>query len=307
METSETKINIPINYKIYTKISSIILVKILVMINNFFSFLSLKKTKRFWGIVYDSISKQPLDPVIVKLLYSDGREIESGVTDIMGRYGFLASPGKFKIYAKKTNYTFPSKRVMGDRDGIYENIYHGEFFTLKEDAEVVAPNIPMDPVGFDWNQQAKKKLDQSYPFFRLFVKKLASIFFWFFLILVLLGIWAYYPKVPTTHFVAVVVYLFLFVVAKFLPDAKLYGQVQIKVNLPDTQYVYLELHNPQFPAVSFGKTMVQEDGKFLLRANPGKYLLTVSKVNALKEKILLGSLNIKIGSEGVFQNTLVIR
>jgi len=147
--------------------------------NSILNFFSLRRSKRFWGIVYDSVSKQPLDPVIVKLLYTDGREIETCVTDLSGAYGFLAQPGKFKIHVRKTNYSFPSLYAPGSNDGIYQNIYHGEFFTLYDDSEVLAPNIPMDPQNFDWNQQAKKKLVSAYPNLKLLFKRLMALVFWF--------------------------------------------------------------------------------------------------------------------------------
>ena len=76
--------------------------------------LSLKNSRQYWGIVYDSVNKQPLDPAIVKLLYVDGREVETCVTDMAGRYGFLARPGKFKIFTKKSNYLFPSQFAPND-------------------------------------------------------------------------------------------------------------------------------------------------------------------------------------------------
>ncbi len=307
MEEQKPKIISPEKYKIRVKLSSAVAVKILTLVNSVLKFLGLKKTKRFWGIVYDSVSKQPLDPVIVKLLYADGREIESCVTDIMGRYGFLAAPGKFKIFARKTNYIFPSTVVTGERDGIFENIYRGEFFTLSGDLEVVAPNIPMDPVNFDWNQQAKKKMDQSYPFFKLFLQRLSATFFWFFLVFGLLSVWEFYPNVPTPIYVIIAIFLVVIILAKLVPESRLFGRVVFRKEIEDMKYLFLELHNAQFPDVSFGKTITHEDGRFLLRANPGKYLLTVSRVNTQTEKVLLGSINIKIGREGVFQSTLIIR
>ena len=89
-------------------------------------------------------------------MYVDGREVETKVTDMEGHYGFWLD-AKFKIFARKTNYLFPSQQVVGGKDGIFENLYHGEFFTLSGDSEVVAPNIPMDPLGQDWNQQEKRR------------------------------------------------------------------------------------------------------------------------------------------------------
>src|SRR3989344_7186884 len=88
------------------------------LLNSFLVFFQLREKRRFWGVVYDSVSKQPLDPVKVSLIYVDTGVVESsGITDLEGRYGFLARPGKFKIFAQRSNYIFPSQKIKGDSDG----------------------------------------------------------------------------------------------------------------------------------------------------------------------------------------------
>lgn len=279
---------------------------LLSLVNGILNFFSLKKSKRFWGIVYDSVSKQPLDPVIVKLLYADGREVQTSVTDIGGRYGFLASPGKFKIFVKKTNYSFPSKYAKGGHDGIYDNIYHGEFFVLADDSEVVGPNIPMDPEEFDWNQQAKKSVERTYPFWRFFFKKLVALIFWFGLGLSLLEVWKLYPKSPYCLYYILDAYLVLMILAKILPEDRLWGLMKIKIPGGGLQGLLLELKRPQFPQMTFGKTFVNEEGRFLLRANPGKYLMAVIKLDKKNQKTYLCSRPVSIGRNGVLNSTFKV-
>lgn len=280
--------------------------EILKLLNLILNFFSLKQTKRFWGIVYDSVSKQPLDPVIVKLLYIDGREVETCVTDIAGRYGFLARPGKFKIYARKTNYLFPSAYATGDIDGIYENLYHGEFFQLFEDYEVVAPNIPMDPVAADWNQKAKQAVVKKYPYAKYLFKILAAIIFWFIFILNGVLIFITYPNIPPILFVVVAAYVFVLALSTFLPDNRLWGRVKTKIVMAPGEDLFLELRDAKFREISFGKTVVKEDGKFLLRSNKGKYMLLVGKSGINKDSTVLGSLKAAVGRDGVFNSTIIV-
>jgi len=68
----------------------------------------------------------------------------------------------------------------------------------------------------------------------------------------------------------------------------------------------LELRDAKFPEISFGKAVVKEDGKFLLRSNKGRYLLSVSRLDRNKNKEVLASLKVKIGREGVLNSTLII-
>lgn len=275
-------------------------------LNGLLNFFSLKTSKRFWGIVYDSVSKQPLDPVIVKLLYAHGGEAETCVTDLAGRYGFLARPGKFKIFVRRTNYRFPSLYAAGDSDGIYENLYHGEFFSLKDDTEVVAPNVPMDPQHFDWNQQAKQQSPISRPYLRLLVKRIIAAVFWFGFIIFLLQAVSFYPSLPAWLGVILLVYFVLLVLAKTVPDTRLWGEIRMQTKIPNSFGLFLELRNAQFPEVSFGHAEVAENGRFLLRTGKGKYLLAVFFLNAQKQKILIGRVPVRTGGSGVLNRAIAI-
>jgi len=107
--------------------------------------------------VYDSVTKQPLDPAYVSLQTLNGKEVATAFTDLDGRYGFLAPPGIYRIVANKTNYKFPSTRLEGKTaDEFYGNLYFGDTIVLHEGDAILARDIPMDPEGFDWNEYAKR-------------------------------------------------------------------------------------------------------------------------------------------------------
>jgi len=128
------------------------------------SALGLKKRNRPWGTVYDSITKQPIDPAYVTLKQIDSQGETTSITDLDGRYGFLVSPGKYVITANKTNYTFPSKKLSGTTaDALYNNLYFGEQLEVTS-STLINKNIPLDPIKFDWNEftKGKKKLMRFY-------------------------------------------------------------------------------------------------------------------------------------------------
>lgn len=144
------------------------------------SFLGLRKKYKPWGTVYDSITKQPLDPAYVILQDENGKEVTSSITDIDGRYGFLSQTGRYKIVANKTNYIFPSKRLQGrSSDELYSNLYFGEIINITDSSSVITKSIPMDPEKFDWNEFAKKnkKLMKFYSRFDFLIAKVSNIFF----------------------------------------------------------------------------------------------------------------------------------
>jgi hypothetical protein len=120
--------------------------------------LGLRKKRKPWGTVYDSQTKQPLDPAYVTLTDMTGKEVASSLTDIDGRYGFVVPPGTYTLSAKKTNYAFPSKKLQGVfEDELYTSLYFGEQVTITEEGEIINKNIPLDQLAFDWNEFAKNE------------------------------------------------------------------------------------------------------------------------------------------------------
>jgi hypothetical protein len=292
-------------YKVRVSILTRFSLAFLRVVNAILVFFSLRKKRKYWGIVYDSVTKQPLDPAIVKIAYIGQTETQTCITDLVGNYGFLAHRGRFKLLAKKTNYLFPSQLVTGERDGIYDNLYHGEFFELADDFEVVGPNIPMDPVQFDWNQKAKFAVVHTHPYRKYLVRKLVAIFFWFGFIMGVIYAWKYYPAIPLPVSAALVVYAMLFLLAFVVSELRLWGKIEQEV-FPEGSFL-LELQNPLLPGVVFGKTVVQENGKFLLRANKGTYKLVVKYVDKGGNSEVIGEHIVKVASEGVVNQSLFIK
>jgi flagellar hook-basal body complex protein FliE len=121
-------------------------------------FLGIRKKNRPWGTVYDSITKQPLDPAYVTLMdVETNEEVVSMITDLDGRYGFIVKPGVYNLVASKTNYSFPSKNLSGkESDELYSELYFGTQITVTQEGDVINKNIPLDPMNFDWNEFAKR-------------------------------------------------------------------------------------------------------------------------------------------------------
>lgn len=120
------------------------------------------RRKRPWGVVYDSMTKETLDPVYVSVFDADTQQlVDTRITDINGRYGFLLPKGNYYMKAQKTNYEFPSKLLpQKNSDGVYDNLYFGEVFSVTDDSKsaVITLNIPMDRLATDWNQEEKKRM-----------------------------------------------------------------------------------------------------------------------------------------------------
>lgn len=106
-----------------------------------------RRKKRAWGIVYNSLSKLPVDLAIVRLLDAEtGARVKTAATDIEGRFSFLVPEGRYRLEIAKAGYHFPSELVAGvETDGHYENVYSGNELEIGEEGALLTPSVPVDP------------------------------------------------------------------------------------------------------------------------------------------------------------------
>lgn len=242
----------------------------------FLSALGLRR--RPWGVVYDSITKQPLDPVYVSLQDMSGKEIASSITDLDGRYGFLPKAGTYKIVAGKTNYVFPSTRLTGrDHDELYHDLYFGEVITIGVDGAVIAKNIPMDPIKFDWNEFAKRdqKLMKFYHKRDRTLATVANILFiaGFFIALVAL------VSVPKTYNIVIFI---LYIVIAFMKRTglarKSFGEISDKTTGKPLAFAVVRVYS-QATKTEITHKVTTEYGRYYCLVQNGTYYITVEKKN----------------------------
>lgn len=102
--------------------------------------------KRRWGVVYNALTKQPVEMAIVRLLHKEtGMVVQSRVTDKQGRYYFRAKQGNYILEVVKPDYNFPTRYLKTKKqDAVFADLYHGETINLTEDG-FISVNIPLDP------------------------------------------------------------------------------------------------------------------------------------------------------------------
>ena len=112
-------------------------------------FLFGRKRRQKWGVVYNSLTKLPVDLAVVRLIDArTNRVVQSRVTDAGGRYAFFAEPGLYRLEVTKTGFIFPTKILQDYKeDTSFLDIYHGEAVHVDDKYTALTPNIPLDPAG----------------------------------------------------------------------------------------------------------------------------------------------------------------
>ena len=239
--------------------------------------LGIKKRNRPWGTVYDSVTKQPLDPAYVILEDLNGNEVASSITDLDGRYGFLVPAGEYRMTAKKTNYSFPSTKLAGkSKDELYSELYFSEIINVEEGG-VISKNIPMDPLKFDWNEFAKKDKNIMRFFGKrdLWIARISNILFIFGFIITVVAV----TVSPVFYnIVILVVYLILFVLKRTVLKPRAYGYINSKETKNPLSFAVMRV----FYAGSENEVIhkvTDKTGKYYCLVPNGKYYTKIENKN----------------------------
>ncbi len=240
------------------------------------SVLGIKRRHRPWGAVYDSVTKQPLDPAYVELQTLDGKEVATAFTDLDGRYGFLVPPGTYRIVANKTNYKFPSERLAGKTgDEFYGNLYFGDTIVLNEGDVFLAQDIPMDPEGFDWNEYAKRAqhLMGFYSRNTILIERLSHIFF---IVGFLVTLFVLFVD-PQPYTIAIfVLYIFVWGLRKVGPGDRPHGVVIDKATGLPLAFGVVQVSHPD-SNVTVRKSITDALGRYYCLVTKGVYNVEVMR------------------------------
>lgn len=258
------------------------------LLTGILGFFGLRKRGSPWGTVYDAVTKRPLDPAIVtayrvdspasslQLPASNVQPLASSyeaITDLDGRYAFLLPDGEYALDAHKSDYSFPSKLMSGHVvDEIYNNLYFGGNVEARS-GEIIARDIPLDPVRFNWNEFIKdrKRL------FRIYERR-QRVFNFIFGLLYALGFFisaASAAIIPSrTNISLLVVYAIIFIVSRYthrrhhavsIIDERIGEPVSFAI-----VRVFLAKINKEVKHV-----VADASGRFYLLVSPGDYYITV--------------------------------
>jgi len=241
------------------------------------TYLGIYKRNRPWGVVFDSQTKQPLDPVYIQLFDTMQKEVATTITDMDGRYGFLVEPGKYQIKVNKDGYKFPSEKLAGKKeDVLYRDLYFGEYIEVTDKNSTIVKNIPMDNLKFNWNEYVKSKKNLTKYFNRhdaLFMK-ISNIIFSIGFSISLMSL--IYSQTPL-NIVIFSLYVLILIVKRLVLKPKSYGMVVDKNSSSPAPFtiirVFSEGGNEIMHKVS------DKCGKYLCLLKNGTYKIQLQKKN----------------------------
>jgi hypothetical protein len=219
-------------------------------------FLGYKRRRRQQGIVYDAKTGQPLPLTRVEVAdQTTGKTKEVKITDKYGSIFFLVPAGDFKLSAFKPGYQviFPPQT-----DQYYPNTYQGETLSYPK------------PDKIDKNLSLQRT--QRPPSFlsKLLISQLFSFLFYLGFLANLL-IFAFYPSY--LNFFILLVYLYLALAKKITLGRVKWGTIQNKQGKP-VAFATVKLTDQAGQLI--GRAITDLQGRYLIIANAGQYLLTVT-------------------------------
>lgn len=263
-----------------------------------------KKKARPWGTVYDSITKQPLDPAYVVVKNAQGVEVTTSVTDVDGRYGFLLGQGTYTLIARKTNYVFPSRRLAGQRgDVLYDNLYFGEAVTLNRDGGVINKNIPLDPERFDWNEYMKnnRKLMQ---FYSRRDALLVGISDWFFRIGFGVSLIALFALFEPYNYIIAGIYVVLLILRHIGLRPRTYGTLVDRTTGDPLSFAVIRIISPILGREIVHK-VTDQYGRYYCLVPRGTYTVRIEKRNRDESYIVAGEVSLKV-TQGIINQAFSV-
>ena len=252
-----------------------------------FGFLLLRKRRRGWGMVYDKNTGSPIPLATVSIFDENGVRRESKVTDNLGFYFFLVSPGKYALEAIKNGYQSLISRNNTEENNFYEADYQGGILDVA-DPDLVNLDIPL--------ALEKNKFLRNF-FNKRVLRIILSVIFWagFFVNVVITIL---FPN--PLNFLITFAYLLLAVMRSFSLGVRKWGMVIDQTGKP-MEFAEVRIKDPSSGRL-VARAVTDQYGRYLIASREGNYILeaqardgsghyqtevNLAKPNMIDKKIIL--------------------
>jgi hypothetical protein len=230
------------------------------------------RRRKKWGVVYNSLTKMPIDLAMVRLINAGtGKIVQSRVTDSEGRFAFFVEPGLYRIEANKQGFVFPTKVLQDYReDTSYLDLYHGEPVHVDEKDAAISANIPMDPIGAEAKTPRRIKINK---FFKETQRFIASLSIAAGLLAVIIS-----PTWWTIALLVAQVLLYLLFKRLAMPKKpKNWGIVYDRQDKKPINRAVARLFSKQFNKL-ISTEVTDNKGRYSFMVGPNEYYITFEKI-----------------------------
>ncbi len=232
------------------------------------SFLGLRKKGNPYGVVYNSITKEPINKAIIRIYNSEGKLVRTDVTNIYGIFTADLEPGKYRIEVHAPGFKFPSTLLNNTTsDNPYQNLYYGDLTEInKEDPEF---SIPLDPIKVAKYKSTIVKIRSTIGKIIKFISPILLLIGITSTLFTLLKYNDFYSKLLMILYIPS---LILSIHALF-SKVKKYGIIQDSKKHP-LEKVEIGLRELNYDKI-IGKRATDENGLYRFIVSPGKYELVI--------------------------------
>jgi len=228
------------------------------------------KKSQDYGMVYDSITKEPIDRAIIRIFNKDNKLVATEVTNQFGIFeANIQQDSGYRIAVMTRNYNFPSNIIKGLEDGIYQNIYRGENFEY-DPSSPINYSIPLDPFEKGSTEYSKAAV----------LNRLSTLFGNLQNILLILGfvfaIVSYINNNSHLNLAILGIYILIAVITfvKYLKNKKKYGLV-IDANNHKKSSITIILKELEFDKIH-SQRITDEKGRYRFIVPGGKYRIELA-------------------------------
>ncbi len=233
----------------------------------FLSIFKIRKKDQEYGLVYNSITKEPINRAIVRIYNENNKLVLTTVTNIYGVFDVnIKEKGKYTIEVSDKDTQFPSRLITGNSDGIYNNIYKGEEFFFDSDSPLNF-SIPLDPIN-----EKSEKYTQTILRNRIstVINLLQNIFF---VVGILLSTYLFINYPSTINTLIMILYIIILIINIYilLKGFRRYGSIKNQYN--DTvPYSEIGLKDLEFGEIKYQR-IADEKGRYRFIIEGGDYEL----------------------------------
>ena len=229
--------------------------------------MGLRKKGKPYGVIYNSVTKEPINRAIVRVYDTAGKLVHTDVSDVYGVFSGELQDGNYTMEVFARGYEFPSDVVSGSEDKPYTNIYRGGEFTLDVN-NPLQYSIPLDPLEVDRIKYAQAIRINKITNYLGFLQKILIF------IGLLLSIFVYIRIPSVLNLLIMCVYILLSILSfsNIFYREKRYGKVESEEL--DVSEVVLSLRDSETGEL-FSKRVCDKNGHYRFIVPGGKYRLEV--------------------------------